>query len=426
VTTTPLDQPAESRASTPESGRSRAGELATTGGVAPSLPDAYREWWEHPVFHPVQWWESLGYRWLPGVSYPITVWVVWRIVHLIVSLHLHGDAIQTAYNYDGERYLQVLHYGYANAYVEMPNTAFFPGISWFAWPVYQLTKSNAWTVHTVASFTGVAALIAIWGVTKVWRDESVARKAVWLVVLMPSSMFLWAFYSEGLFIALGAGALWADRRGRHGIATACLFAIATTRSVGILVPLVLVLARVIRNRRVDPWCVAYACAGVAGVVPVLYMQHWYTGDWFAFVRVQKDWGRGLSWPWVTVGNGYENLWPTPETIMVPALVARNFDLWCVPVVFLAIGYVAIARKDRFPMESWMISAALIALPLCSTSLASFNRFVFADWIIFAAYASFLKRLPPWWRRACWTALIISLTIVSYQFIDRYSVERFVG
>ena len=79
------------------------------------------------------------------------------------------------------------------------------------------------------------------------------------------------------------------------------------------------------------------------------------------------------------------------------------------------------------MESWMLGIALIALPLCSTSLASFNRFVMADWVIYPAYAAMLARLPAgWWRRAGWTVVVVVLVVTTYQFVGRFSVDRFVG
>jgi hypothetical protein len=82
-----------------------------------------------------------------------------------------------------------------------------------------------------------------------------------------------------------------------------------------------VLARLIRQRKPDKWCFIYAGAAVIGLVPVLFMIKYYTGNPFSFFQVQKDWGRGLSPPWTTVANGFDNLC-TPETIMVPALVAE--------------------------------------------------------------------------------------------------------
>ena len=66
---------------------------------------------------------------------------------------------------------------------------------------------------------------------------------------------------------------------------------------------------------------------------------------------------------------------------------------------VGIGYLAFAKRDKFPMEAWMLGVALVALPLCSSSLASFNRFAFANWVLYPAYASLADRLPIWWRRA---------------------------
>ena len=415
-------------------------------------------WWEHRLLHVPRSWEESGRRWLPGIRYPIAVWAVWRLVHAALVLYL-GDPqrrwstlVNSPFFYDGERYDTIMRHGYELPNLSMPNTAFFPGVSWVAWPIYQLTRSPVLTGHIVATVTGIAAFVTVWGVSRAWQTDEIGRKAVWLLALMPSSLFLWAFYSEGLFIALGAGAVWADRRNRHWLAAGLMLALSTTRSVAILVPLVIILARLIRHRKIDRWCFIYGSAAVVGLLPVLYMMNHYTGDYFAFMRVQADWGRAISAPWTTIGNGIQNLWPEPETIMVPALVSRNLDLWCLPIVGIGIGYAAFGRRsrasgrsvatvspavsasvsasmaavDRLPMEAWMVGVALIILPLCSTSLASFNRFVLADWIIYPAYALLASRLPLWWRRAFWTAMVVALAVTTYHMVGRFSVDRFVG
>jgi hypothetical protein len=167
-------------------------------------------------------------------------------------------------------------------------------------------------------------------------------------------------------------------------------------------------------------------AGASGLAAVLVMMQLQVGNAFAFMGVQKDWGRSLSMPWTTVIQGVHNLWPQPGTIMVPALVARNFDLWCVVIVLLGVGYAAFARRDRFPMEVWMLGVAMIILPLCSSVLASFNRFTFADWVLYPVYASAIGRLPTWWRRAAMGSIAIALVLTSYAFIGRFSLGLFVA
>lgn len=477
------------------------------------------------LFHPVRWFESRGHRWLPGVAFPIVVYVVWRIAHLLAIWWLQraggAGVVDTSLYYDGERYQRIMQYGYAtygnpSGTTEMPNSAFFPLVSWLAAPIYSVTRSVAWSSQIVANVTGLASFITVWGLSKTWRNERIGRRAVLLLALIPSSLYLWQFYSEGLFIALAAGGLWADRRGRRVIAGLCFFGLATTRSIGFLVPAALVAVRVVAPlvgalfrrgrppaRRVEWWTLAYLAAALAGLGIVMVVLWQQAGDPLAFMHVQKDWGRGLSGPWTSVINGYQLLYPTGDEIMIPALVARNFDLWCLPIIFFAIGYAFIssapqwlvdpcvrlgrstrewwrhhgsawlvaigvaaagallvlplvfrtrireevflfglapvvlilvplvlaaasARKDRFPSEVWLIGALLIALPLCSSVLPSFNRFVMADFIIYPVYASLINRVPGKGRVAIYLALagVAAWTVIA--MLGRISVNRFVG
>ena len=343
-----------------------------------------------------------------------------------MSVYLGGTPGHSAFFYDAEHYLRIMHRGYWYPRWVMPSHAFFPAVSWLGWPIWRLTGSDLVAVHVVATVTGLAAFVAVWGVSKAWRGERIARRAVLLLALFPSSLFLWAFYSEGIFIALGAGAVWADRRGKRWLAALLMVGIGATRSVGILIPAVIVLARIIRQRRVDRWCFAYTAAGLSSFLVVLAVMHQQVGDAFAFMKVQKDWGRSLSAPWTTVMQGFDNLWPRRGTVMVPSLVARNFDLWAVGIVLLAIGYAVLSRRDRFPMETWMLGVAMIILPLCSSVLASFNRFVMADWIIYPVYASAIDRLPKVWRILAMTSIAVALLLTTYAFVGRFSIGRFVG
>lgn len=383
----------------------------------PAEPDVEPE---TPIAPDRRWWT------LPGAWFPVAVFGIWRIAQGAVTWWLGGRLVESAYSYDGAHYLRILHYGYWHPRPVMPSHAFFPGLAWLATPLRWLTGSDAITVHVVATGTAVAAFIAVWGVTKVWTDERTARLAVVLLALFPSSLFLWAFYSEALFIALGAGAVWADRKGRRWVAALCFLGIATTRSVGILVPAVIVLARIIRMRRIDRWAVTYAAAGAAGLGAVLLTMQVQVGSAFAFMGVQADWGRTVSWPWTSVIQGVENLTPQRGTVMVPALVARNFDLWSVGILVIGLVYLVVSRRPRFPMEAWMLGVSMILLALCSSVLASANRFVLADWVIFPAYASLLGRLPRWWRLAAIVALGVACVLTAYALIGRFSVGRFIG
>lgn len=365
-------------------------------------------------------------RVLPGLWFPLAVFAVWRVAHAVVLRASGGDLVTAAYHYDGERYLNILHDGYADPDLYMPDAAFFPLLPWIARPLHLLTGSDAWTVHLLMTVTAAAAFCAVWAVSKAWRNERIARRAVVIMALFPSSLFLWAFYSEGLFIALGAAAVWADRRGRRGWALAAMAGLGATRTVGALIPAVMVVVRVLRLRRVDLWAVLYALVGVSGLIVVLLTQWQATGDPLTFVSVQQDWGRGFSAPWTSVIQGFENLYPDDEVIMVPSLIARNFDLWSVAIVAFAIGYAALSKRDPWPAETALIGVALVVLAFCSGVLASMNRFVFATWIIYPVYASLYERLPRKVQLVVAPVVVIALVVVSVMFIERFGADRFVG
>lgn len=499
-----------------DSGRTDSGEgqadVSTEDGGTPSSssPDAARpSWW-----NPIDRFETGGRRFLAGVRFPVAVWGVWRVVHFVITYLQVGpvsrpliEALNTTFNYDGERYMTIMHQGYANANTMMPNTAFFPMVSWLASPIWWLTRSEGWTAHIVASLTAIAAFTMVWAVTREWRNEFVARRAVLLLACMPSSLYLWAFYSEGLFMALGAGAVVADRRNKHWLAAALFAPLAATRSVGILIPAVIILARIIRHRRLDRWCALYVAGASLGLAAVLVVMWKQVGDPLAWTKVQGDWGRNLSWPWATVNQGIDNLYPTPKTIMIPALVARNFDIWslgivgvplfasmgtsawarnegrrmwvlgwsCVlaplyiagivalsrfdivgpavrlsvpatkhvmtlPYLYLGIFFAMVAvlwvlqpliprlalRNEGWPMETWMLGWVLIALPLSSTALASFNRFALANWMLYPIGAGLLTRVP---RKVRWIGYVVFGVAglwVTYLMVGRFAANRFVG
>lgn len=367
-----------------------------------------------------------GRRWLPGVWFPVAVFSIWRVAQAAVIFRFGGNSVDVSKYYDGAHYLRILHLGYGTPRRMMPSHAFFPGLPWLASPMHWLTGSDAATVLIISTLTALFAFIALWGVAREWIGERSARLAVVLFALFPSSLFLWTFYSESLFVALGAGAVWADRRGRHWLAIACFAALSTTRSIGIVVPVVIVLVRVVRARGIDKWAVGYLAAGAAGLGAVLVTMQIQLGDAFAFMHVQKDWGRTLAWPWRSVIQGVQNLEPRAGTVMVPSLIARNLDLWCVGIVIVGIGWMIVSKRPKFPVEAWLLGIAMIALPLFSSVLASFNRFTLADWVLFPAYASLINRLPGRWRQISLVAVVVVCVLVGYALLGRFTAKRFIG
>src|SRR5262249_31684042 len=127
--------------------------------------------------------------------------------------------------------------------------------------------------------------------------DRVARRALLCLAFFPTAFYFNAVYSEGPFLALSAGSLWAARV-RRQLLLACLLAgfATATRSVGVvlLVPLAAEWARG-RGRRLTQ--VVYL-----GLVPLgllCYMGYlWVTfGDPALFLRQESSgWSRHLASP----------------------------------------------------------------------------------------------------------------------------------
>jgi hypothetical protein len=125
-------------------------------------------------------------------------------------------------------------------------------------------------------------------------------------------------------------------------------------------------------------------------------------------------------------QGFQNLEPRAGTVMVPSLIARNLDLWCVAIVIIGIGWMIVSKRPRFPVEAWLLGIAMIALPLCSSVLASFNRFTLANWVLFPAYASLINRLPGRWRQISLVVVVVVCLLASYALLGRFTAKRFIG
>ncbi|MDX6652222.1 MAG: hypothetical protein QOJ38_1003 [Solirubrobacterales bacterium] len=222
--------------------------------------------------------------------------------------------------WDSVWYLGVAHHGYG---VGEPSAAFFPLL-----PL--LSRAVAAPIDLVAGrpaaiFLGALAVsLAAFGVAlyflhrlvAVELGDRVAMLCVALVAFFPMAVFQGAIYSESLFLALSAAAVWFARSDRWAAAGTLAAAAVLTRSAGIalIVPLALLyllgprgqgqaerpyLGAPWRRRggprayplRRDALWIGLAPAALAGFAIYLGFE---LGDSLAFAHAQADWGRELG------------------------------------------------------------------------------------------------------------------------------------
>lgn len=312
----------------------------------------------------VRWWSR------PFVP-PVLVFLAWRSVHAATVLAFGGGLGTSTYAFDAAYYLSVLRDGYVvppGGYGDFSNVAFFPGLAWVTSAVLVVVRSEQVATALVANGLALASFLAVWAAIRAWtEDEGTARRAVVGLALLPTSYYLWMYYSEGLLVASSAAAAWCSRTGRHVRAGPLLVVAATSRVVGVLVGPVLALVRVARLRRIDRVAVLYVCSSALGFALVLARQAVEIDDPLGWTKAQEAWGRELAAPWTpliaAVGDIAGTLPDVAEGV--------GLDLATVIAVgALVLALVVGARRRRWPPEAAALALTFWSVPLFSRLVSS--------------------------------------------------------
>jgi hypothetical protein len=222
-----------------------------------------------------------------------------------------------------------------------------------------------------------------------------ARRTVWLLAFFPTAVFLSAFYSEALFLALTAGAVYLARTGRFGWACLLGALAGATRNTGVLVAVPIALLYLYGPRADRPpapargWRPRYpveADLAWLALVPLgLIAYSLYQWDRFddplATWHVQTFWSRGFHGPFSAVW------YAIPETVEAAGeLFTGSSDTFESPAAKLALfGSLALAAVAlagifrRLPVAYGAYVLVALLPPLSSPwpehPLMSFPRFL---------------------------------------------------
>jgi hypothetical protein len=339
-------------------------------------------------------------------------------------------------HYDGAHYVKLAAEGY-----EGNSPAFFP--------LYPLlvrlaaTFFGAPTAAAVLSDVGVlvslAALpFALWFVYRVAEDgwgQRAARASVLLLAFFPTAFFLHSAYTESLFLALAAGALWAARV-RRSLLLACLLAgLATaTRNVGVflLVPLA---AEWWRNRQAFGWRAVYLALAPSGLLAYAAYLWARFGDPLLFLSELARWDRGFGGvfgPFASAAAlAVENVRPLldPGTYR-PLGVERLFvvfsglnNLCNLLFLVFALAALALAAK-KLPWHLTAYALALVLVPVFfgteSNPLMGLPRYVLVAFPLFIALGAWLGD-----RRVVWGLVALSAAL-SLPFVALFVNWYFVA
>lgn len=275
-------------------------------------------------------------------------------------------------------YVSIAENGYQPNLQPFPNTPFFPLL-----PLLMKTLMVGDAVVSGIIIVNVALLIAVICFYQLVKDEwgaAIATRAVWYLLIFPTSFFGSAIYTESLFLATVIGALLAARRGHWWLAGILGALTAATRLVGIIVLPMLFFEWLI-NSRARHWSTVIAIGlpvlGTGSFMAYLWQAF---GDPIAFIHASAEWGRIPQSPAVTIQRLLEH--PIEGWGNAISAGTININDWidlAMVLVFLIAGFVLL-YEHRWSEGIFVWLGVLI--PFSSGLLMSQRRYV---WVLFPVF-----------------------------------------
>lgn len=220
-------------------------------------------------------------------------------------------------------------------------------------------------VANIAAFALGAVLYAL--VVQERHDEVLARRAVYVVYLVPPAFVLVMGYAEALFMTATVVALMTMRSRRWWVAAIAGLLAALTRPVGILLA-VPALVEAVRTRDRSPTAIAAIVAPAAGAFAYLAWAARRTHDFLYPIRVQQDPTKRGQWvdPVRAVAHAFN-----------AAFTGDHLSAGIHAVAALVFAALLVVLYRRWPLSFAVYATVALVAALSSHNLDSLERYALA-------------------------------------------------
>jgi hypothetical protein len=238
--------------------------------------------------------------------------------------------------------------------------------------------------------------------------------AVLFLLAFPTSIFLSALYTEGLFFGLSAASMYYFSAGKYARAGVCGFLCALTRSFGVLllVAYVAQLGWQLQRRQLRfRGSMLLLLLIPAGLGSFMLAQQLMFGDALAFIKAQRHWAH-FEAPWHLLAVELSKVdWSFPRnTDNMQRVLDAAFGLG-----FLGLGVYMIAQ--RFPIALWVFVLCGLFVVLSTDSVADgTKRYCLSLWPAFLALAHVCDDRPRL-RDAVLFASTFFLAVYSLRYMQ---------
>lgn len=313
--------------------------------------------------------------------------------------------------WDSLRHIRLAQIGYSGVGSDSADIIGFPLYPWLVRLFAVIFQDYLLSAFIVSALASIAAGLLLHKLVRADFSDSVARSAVWFLLIFPTAYFLHINYNEGLFMALTVGCFLAARRERWLLAGILGALTCATRMNGLVIipALMAEVFLVYRASRRPQWRWLWILIAPLGFAVYLLVNKFVTGDWLTFLIVGREhFFKSLDVPWNGVINAY-NFMASPEISSAEMTGAQEFAF----IVLGAICTVACAFRLRLSYTIWMAGNWLLFTS--SGFILSVPRYTLAMFPIFILFAKLAER--RFWMSviSAWSLLLMALFVG--QFIQ---------
>lgn len=316
-------------------------------------------------------------------------------------------------------YVNIAEEGYRYRGVPLPSVAFFPLLPLTMRALTLLVGDAVVAGVLIANLALLLATILFYRLVQDEWGEPIADRAVWYLLIFPTSFFGSAIYSESLFLLTAVGAFHFARRGFWESAAMSAFFAGLSRFMGLLVAPLLALEWWRQRRRNSAgWLSGFTAlmAPAGALTYMLYLDRNF-GDPLAFSNASAVWERAPRPPWELVAE----LFQRPAQGWWAALLGGKLPLdhWLdfLLVAFFLILGIVLLWEQRWAEGSFVTFGAL--LTLSSGLLMSQRRYV---WVLFPAFILLARWGDlPWVDRLVTCLSLLGLGLFTTLFANGYWV-----
>lgn len=345
----------------------------------------------------------------PAVEVPAEYW---RGIEPVTE-GVHGWLLGPWQRWDTLWYLRIASLGYDPT---DGSTAFFPLYSLVIRLLARPLKDDyLLAAMLISNLACLGAAILLYKITNLEFDHGSARRAVVYQLLFPTAFFLFAPYTESLFLLWATASLYSARRGKWWWAGSFGFLAGLTRLTGAALALPLLYEMWRRNdRRLDRFPLRWASIGLPFLGLAVYSLYLYArfGNPLLWLNIQGQgiWTRSFAWPWDTAYQIVASLFQPPNNAI---------DL-LLTLLFIFLTILAF-KKLRATYGLYMLLSMLPPLlrPRAGAPLCSMPRFVLVLFPSFMVLGQIGKK-PLWHRLILYNSLLF-LTFFTALFVAWYWV-----